>query len=125
MRLHGIPDSGLKRIVGSFGALVEVSTLIPTEAEQDRAKITRIRDAMGDDLSAIDWDEVPAIIIDEERNILDGHHRALAVMDTLGVWRALYVDRSEWDRLVEEGGYTAAIKQVADDYDDPVTWGAA
>lgn len=102
--------------------LIDVSTLNATERVQEDAKVAAIAAAMGSDASDISWDEVPAIIIDEDNNVLDGHHRVAAAKLGLGVWRAIRVERAKWDEVAAKGGHVAAAKWAAED--DAVTWGA-
>ena len=104
--------------------IATIADLSPTEEIQDASVIHEIQTAIGTDAEVIAWDEIPALIIDEENNILDGHHRAEAVKETVGVWRALVVDRGEWDAYVDQHGFSAACRYAADLYDDHVTWGA-
>jgi hypothetical protein len=105
--------------------IVNTTILIPTEEIQQSATADAIRDAMGVDSGDIAWNEIPAIIIDQENNILDGHHRVAAVAETLKEWRALIVDRAEFDAVEANLGHVAAVRWAADEHDDAVTWGAA
>lgn len=93
MRLHGIPDSGLRRIAQAYEpyhepferyeANLPTHTLMPTETGQDRDKIERIVEKMEE---AGEWPEdMPPLQVNEyedgARMILDGHHRWKAAIN--------------------------------------------
>lgn len=105
--------------------VINVTALVKSEMVQEPAKVSAIARSMGADASEIAWDETPAIIVDEEGNILDGHHRVAAAIESgLNVWRALTVNRAQWDVQAASAGIVGAGKWAADAADDAVTWGS-
>lgn len=101
--------------------MMKLADLIPTEDVQDCGRVSLIAGAL-EPTSEIDWDAQPAIIADEEGNILDGHHRhAAAVAVGLEVWPVIVVVRSDWDR---HHNCQAAAMWACEQAEDHVTWGA-
>ena len=105
--------------------IVDTRKLEKREDVQDEQKVSGIAQAMGSDTHEISWDEIPAIIINENNEIIDGHHRVEASLSTgLNQWRALVVDQSYFDSIEKVNGFVVACQQVCDDNDDYVTWGS-
>lgn len=105
--------------------MINLDKLDRSELSQDMGQIQRVAAAIGSDPEAIDWDDQPAIIVDTNGKILDGHHRVAACrVAGLSRWPAIVVDRREWDLRVEADGYKSACRWACDEADDHVTWGA-
>lgn len=104
--------------------IIDTTTLTFSEDEQDNAFVTELAKAMGADTDQIAWDEQPAIIIDEDGLIIDGHHRVAASLESsLNEWRAIVVDREHFDALEDRKGWQNAVMTVCDEANDDVTWG--
>ena len=98
MKLHGIPDSGLRRIAKVASSLrdnleeqgyvvdaelewVDPNEMVPTEHSQDQEKVTDVVEKLSDG----EWPEdFPALFVVEREGVLeivDGHHRWRGAVD--------------------------------------------
>lgn len=110
---------------GVSTGFANVASLKKSERDQDQYKVDQIAKAYGTDDGAIDWSEQPAIFIDEDDNILDGHHRVEAARKNgLKRWRAIRVNRTVWDKKQEQSGIVGAARWAAEQADDYVTGGS-
>ena len=101
--------------------MIDTTTLTPSEDIQSAAKVSEIADCYDEEPA---WDEQPAIFVDTDGVIIDGHHRVAASIEAgLNTWRAIVVDRAHWEELHESLGYTMALAELCDEVDDCITWG--
>lgn len=104
--------------------MIAVASLKDSEKVQDQSQIRRVAEAMGGNPEEIIWDDQPAIIVDTEGNILDGHHRvAAARLAGLPQWPAIIVCRADWD-IRAAVSHRHAAQWACDEAEDSVTWGS-
>lgn len=102
--------------------MVRLAELAPSEDVQDVARVAAIVANLSADPEDYAWDDQPALIVDRDGNLLDGHHRYRAALAVgLPAWPAIVVDRAAWDA---QGAHHRAALWACDEAGDDVTWGS-
>lgn len=100
-----------------------INEFAPTEDPGDPDWVARLAAGIDPEDMTDVWDEQPAIIVDQDGLIIDGHHRVAAARAAgLTEWRTITIDRATFEASADRLGWERALAAVCDELGDDVTW---